>query len=305
MEAYTDCARAEEILQVGLALSDKSQIGKMRDFYPLELFTTSNVIKLLEAELYADAFFFVPHTLLLLAIRVPFFTSDFRLKLLAASYLLFYEVYVDVSSQAPSSVQLPGVCQSLNVTQRDTSESDMVTFAEVSALKRILCTLLAIGSALQIHPDNLRTDSLGTHIVEQKIGQGREDCDSRWERILSRFSRNALRSVFLELDGIEMSVPGRLKTAGCRVTPDADWEIPEFDALLFSRVFVHSLTEAGRAERSFESAFRSCKAWLRAMSDVVRDRANEIGKVWMPNPAANSAIMARLLQTSLSSTLSA
>ena len=153
--------------------------------------------------------------------------------------------------------------------------------------------------------NNTWENELVDYIVEQKIGQGREDCDARWERILSRFSRNSLRTVCLELDGIEMAVPGRLKTAGCRVTSDADWEIPEFDALLFSRVFVHSLTEAGRAERSFESAFRSCKAWLRAMSDVVRDRANEIGKVWMPNPAANSAIMARLLQTSLSSTLSA
>ena len=301
LNIQTDCTRAEELLQVGLALSDKSQIGKMRDYYPLELFTVSNVLKLLEAELYADAFFFAPHTLLLLAIRVPFFTLKFRLSLLGAAYLLFYEVYVDVSSEMPRSVQFSPEHSTPKVTQRDTSESDMVTFAEVSALKRILCTLLAMGSALQIHPDNLRTDSLGTHIVEQKIGQGREDCDARWERILSRFSRNSLRTVCLELDGIEMAVPGRLKTAGCRVTSDADWEIPEFDALLFSRVFVHSLTEVGRAEESFASAFKSVKAWLTKIAEVVRDRVNEIGKVWMPNPAANSSIMARLLQSSLQS----
>ena len=300
-DCQTNCCKAEQVLSVGLALMDKTQIGKMRDFYPLEIFTMSNVLRLLEEEMYADAYYFVPHTLLLLIIRIPFFTMSFRMKLLEAAYLLFAEVYADVSSHTSSSTEDPTDTSTPNITQRHTRHSDMVTFAESCSLKRILCTLVALGSAFQIHPENLRTDSLGTHIVEQKIGQGRADGDARWEKVLSRFSRNSLRTVLMELDHIEINAPGRLKTAGCRVGADADWDLPEFNEVLFCRVFVHSLTEAGRVEDGFAESLEAVKTWIAAIADVVKERAHEIGKVWMPNPAANSSIMARLLQTSLAS----
>ena len=92
----TNYACACKLLRVGLALSDKSQLGRMRDFYPIELFTVKNVIKLIEGKCFADAFYFFPFTLLLLVIRVPFFRSDFRLQLLEIAFVLFRHVYYDV-----------------------------------------------------------------------------------------------------------------------------------------------------------------------------------------------------------------
>ena len=79
-----------------MPLRDKSKIGRMRDFYPIQLFTMENVARLLKEKLYADVFYLAPHTLLLLVLRVPFFKIEFRMKLLNASYLLFYEIYSDL-----------------------------------------------------------------------------------------------------------------------------------------------------------------------------------------------------------------
>ena len=309
LTSTTNVAEAERVLKVGLALSDKSHLGKMRDFYPLELFTLKNVVKLLDKRLYADAFYFVPHALLLLVIRVPFFNMRFRMKLLSVTYSLFYEVYTDVSSEmseptatiTESTESTPSAqpADPPKVHQRRFEPTDLVTFGESSTLMRMLCTIVSLGSAFVLQPENLRTDSLGTHIVEQRIGQGREDGDSRWERLLSRFTRNAFKTLCLEIDGTPMNVPGRLKTAGCRLISDGDWEIADFDEILFSRVLFHSVTEAGRAEDGFGEMLEQVKDWMSSIQNIVDQRSNEIGKLWLPNPAANSAIMARLLKSKL------
>ena len=39
--------------------------------------------------------------------------------------------------------------------------------------------------------------------------------------------------------------------------------------------------------------------WFAKLAKVMQERDGEIGKVWPPNPIANSAIMARLLKSSL------
>ena len=291
----TNCGRAEEILQLGMPLRDKSKIGRMRDFYPIQLFTMENVARLLKEKLYADVFYLAPHTLLLLVLRVPFFKIEFRMKLLNASYLLFYEMYNDLLPTEESDEQpnLP------KIPQRRVPDCPVITFAEASSLIRILCTIVAIASAMQLHPDDMRTDALGTHIVEQRIGQGRQHSDCRWERMLSAFARNSLRSLFLEHDGVEASSEGRLKTAGCRMCSGSDLEIEDFDDFLFARVLFHSLTEAGRAEDTFADALKDVTRWITLLVQVLEERQNEIGKLWMPNPAANSAILSRLLHSKL------
>ena len=228
LTSTADVAKAERVLKVGLALSDKSHLGKMRDFYPLALFTLRNVLKLLNKRLYADAFYFVFRALLLLVIRVPFFNMRFRMKLLSVTYSLFYEVFTDVISEIsePTETIEPTESPSTQpadppkVHQRRFEPTDLVTFGESSTLMRMLCTIVSLGSAFVLQPENLRTDSLGTHIVEQGIGEGREDGDSWWERLLSRFTRNAFKTLCLEIDGTPMNVSGRLETAGCRLTSD-------------------------------------------------------------------------------------
>lgn len=58
----TNCGRAEEILQLGMPLRDKYKIGRMRAFYPIQLFTMENVACLLKEKLYPGVFYITPHT---------------------------------------------------------------------------------------------------------------------------------------------------------------------------------------------------------------------------------------------------
>ena len=50
---------------------------------------------------------------------------------------------------------------------------------------------------------------------------------------------------------------------------------------------------------SFPLGMERVIIWLSMIQDVLNERQSEIGQVWMPNPAANSAIMARLMQSTL------
>ena len=296
--AATDPDRVNQILGLNLVISDKSQIGRMRDFYPVELFTIHNVRILLQNNVFPDAFYLLPHALLLLVIRVPFFTITFRLQLLNVAYCLFREVYLDVKKGVPKDQTEDTVPK---VGQRRSDSVDLLTWAEVGTLRRILCTIIAYASAFQLHPYNLRTDALGTHIVEGKIGQARRDCDTRWERILATFAKTSLRTIFQEMENIDLGIPGRLKTAGCRLYEESgNWEISDFDDALFSQVVFHSCTEAGRAASDFPRYWERVFNWIVQIDDVVKERSSEIGRLWLPNPAANSAIMARLLKSKAS-----
>lgn len=295
LSVTTNSEEANKILELNMVLSDKSQIGRMRDFYAVELFQISNVRILLEKEHYADAFYYLPHAILLLVIRVPFFTFNFRMRLLSVAYLLFNEVYLDITRETPKDVE--------KVPQRRSKDSDIVTWGEPVTLKRILCTITAFASAFLLHRSNMRTDALGTHIVEGKIGQSRRTQDNRWQRILSSFAQGALRSLFQEKEGISIAVPGRLKTAGCRIHNDGDWEIEGFDHVLFSQLMFHSVTEAGRTASDFQTNWPQAIAWISMLETITKERKGEIGQLWMPNPAANSAIMARLLSSKISTSI--
>ena len=293
--ANTDYEAVRNLLDLGMVLYDKSQLGRMRDCYPIEMFTLGNVVKLLKHEYFPDAFYFIPFTLLLSCIRVPFFRMDFRLQLLNLSFLLLSEMSEDLNRRQKSQHDKNGP----KVTQRAGKDSDMVTYGERYAIDRLLCTIISYSCAFQMSSENLRTDALGTHIVEQMIGQGRHGRDSRWQRILATFTQSVLRTTFLATDGVELPNRGRLKTAGTRLVKDGDVCIKEFDEHMAAQVLVHSLSPEGRAASDFTSNLTKVVGWFAKLAKVMQERDGEIGKVWPPNPIANSAIMARLLKSSL------
>ena len=182
--------------------------------------------------------------------------------------------------------------------QRPQADRNLVTFAEVSTLQRIFCTIVSYAAGFQLFPDGLRTDALGTHIVEEKIGQARQGMDNRWTRILSVISRNLVRSLMLAADGTDLHSSARLKTAGCCLDDHADVTIDEFDPFLVAQVMWRLHSSTSRQEESFITSFQVVKTWLSQINDVLHKRASEIGKMWPPNPSANASIMARLIQAS-------
>ena len=294
-QSQTDYAHVCDVLGLGLVLSDRSQLGKMRDFYPIDMFSLHNVLLLIDNECFGDAYYFMAYTLLLLVIRVPFFQMEFRLKLLNVAYLMFGHVYCDILNADKSSNDSKSASRP---PQRPQPDRNLVTFAEVSTLQRIFCTIVSYAAGFQLLPDRLRTDALGTHIVEEKIGQARQGMDNRWTRILSVISRNLVRSLMLAADGTDLHSSARLKTAGCCLDDHADVAIEEFDPFLVVQVMWRLQSSTSRQEQSFITSFQVVKTWLSQITDVLHKRESEIGKMWLPNPSANASIMARLIQAS-------
>lgn len=288
-EATTNYEKVCEVLGINMALCDRSPLGRMRDFYPIELFTMRNVMCLLEAELFPDALYFTAFTLLLLAIRVPFWNMDLRLRMLNVAFLLMQEMVAELDRVKTLEGE-----DSPKITQRACASSDMVTFGERSMLNRILCTIISYCSAFQLSPKMLRTDALGTHIVEQFIGNGRHGGDSRWETILATFCQSTMRTVFLGMDNIRLTIPGRLKTAGFTNCIDGDLCIDGFDDGLIAKVLIHSLTPEGRVASDFAPNLEHVKWLFTQIDEAVRSRKSEIGQIWAPSPVTNSGIMARL-----------
>ena len=293
--ANTNYEAVRNLLDLGMALYDKSQLGRMRDCYPLEMFTPGNVTKLLKHKYFPDAVYFAPFTLLLVCIRVPFLRMDFRLKLLNLSFLLFSEMSQDLNRRQ----SVPREENSPKVAQRGGKNTDMVTYAERYAFDRLLCTIISYCCAFQMSSEMLRTDALGTHIVEQMIGQGRHARDSRWQKILATFTQSVLRTTFLATDGVDVSNRGRLKTAGTRLVEDGDVAFEDFDEVEAAQVFIHSLSPDARAASDFDGKLKTVIKLFVKLEDVIQERGSEIGRVWPPNPIANSSIMARLLKSSL------
>ena len=267
-DAHTNYEMVSRILKPTMALRDRSQLGRMRDYYPLELFTLQNVLTLLENDLFADALYFIPFTLLLIIVRVPFLRMDFRLKLTNLAFLLLHEMLCDVyrCGKVPQN------------------EGDL--------------KITPYTCAFQLTPANMRTDALGTHIVEQIIGNGRHGGDPRWERILSTFSQSTLRTVLMGMENMVVVSPGRLKTAGCTLSGGEEYFIGDFDEDLVAQVLVHGATPEGRAADDFSMNFQRVKCWLMDINAILKARENEIGRVWPPSPVANSGILARLIKSS-------
>ena len=308
--AKTDYEHVCHIFE-SLAFIDKSQLGRMRDIYPLEMFSLRNVITLMNNQFFADAFYFLPFSILLIVIRVPFLRLDFRMQLLDTVYILFHQVYDEILAHktrqqctskelsTQEEEELPET-EAERVVQRPTQECRLVTFAELGALERIICTIVSYASAFQTHPASLRTDALSTHQVEQKIGQARHGMDNRWTRILSSITQSLMRSLISGIDGMDMHSARRLKVAGCSLDGAGDFYIEGFDQCFVARVMTHAVSEAARLADDFQESFQLVVSWLQLLADVMDAREQEIGKVWMPNPAANSGIMARLMKANIS-----
>ena len=100
------------------------------------------------------------------------------------------------------------------------------------------------------------------------------------------------------MEGMTVVSPGRLKTAGCSLSDDAEFFIPDFDEGLVARVLVHGVTPEARIPDDFQTNLKRVVGWFEHFSDVLKIRNTEVGRIWPPSPVANSGILARLIKSS-------
>ena len=281
---HTSIEEIRRVLALGPVLDDESQIGKMRDCYVVGLFTFRNVSELLKEGQYVAACFLLPFACWMGAIFSVDMDLSFRLFCVELSFQLI-RIYFGEFEQLKAE----------KVPVKATGDS-CITFATTQAATRMLNTLASFGVALSFSDENIRMDSLGTHLVENMIGIARAtSSDPRFERIVETYTTAERRKRLAAKLGLTIHIPGRVNHGGCKVDPDHqcagrrlvskpwDWKV---DDLVQLCVYM--------CNPDVVEAISDDVAGFIAELDSVAQAVDR--RVYSVNEAANSGIMARLIQ---------
>lgn len=283
----TDIDKTKEILDAGKELDDYSSAGKMRDSYALKLFTFQNVSKLLSAGLYIDAALFFPFACWIASDFSINIDLEFRLFLLEVAFQLIERFRENFFSLKKNGV-----------LQKARDEVEFVTLHENQYMIRMLNSIIASAVALLYTSNYIRTDAIGTHLVENNIGNARQTSnnDPRYERIISSFAHSELRKKLATQYNIKLHVSGRINDGGCKINEIEDSKSPPGTLISKPENWnVVNILElfAGLCNPATSNAFKDdCKKFINDLDQI----GNILNlKERNINDAANSGILARLI----------
>jgi hypothetical protein len=166
----------ETLLKLGDTLRDRSSIGKMRDSYPLRLFSLENCLKCLKANQSNELMYLLPWALQEEVLRNPALSRDQRLEKAVLGFQLLMHYY-DLSC-------LPHVG---GVTKRFSSGTTQVlAFADDCGWLRVLNTAVLLIEFITNGDENWSFSRLGTHCLENFFGLVRQSSrgDDRFTRAI-------------------------------------------------------------------------------------------------------------------------
>ena len=236
-----DAATLEKVLKLGDALTDRSQLGRMRDFYVTKLFSLQNVCKLLDSKNYAGALALLPYA----CVFTVLYATNLSLSARVFFIQLAYECFNKLLTEAVNLVA-KWPC----VKHRFSSGCLAISIAEPTYIRRMMHTCLALGISQIFGPRNLRLAALGTHTIENAIGIARSISNStKYESICSAFATAELRKQLAEKHGIRLHIPKRVNDGGAKIDTLSGHgiELPEtWDPRDIASTFVECCREATR-----------------------------------------------------------
>lgn len=218
-------------------------------------------------------------TQLFCALFKPSLRNDSRLFFIEVAYRCYWHFL----TESPKILESPHVHAKFR-----TGVSQATTIAEEPYIVRMIHTSIALAIALRHGPRFVRMDALGTHLVENRIGNARAGCnDPRWSRILSNCSLAEVRRELAKKHSFVMNVSKRVNHGGAKVdTYGTDGLVlPEgWQPNLIVQLFVDSLKGDG-----------SVSGDLECFANALAEIAKSISKPapGSPSDVANSSIMAR------------
>ena len=201
----------ESVLHLGKSLCDRSSTGKMRDQYPLEIFTVENFMKLLMGGHVNMAFFVLPYSLWNLAVRSPDVAVQMRMDLLSFVMEIFSfheECLTNLNQDVVSDHK-----------RRDIPQY----FCSLHHCRRVLNTLAITLMELRKSPTKLSLDRIGTHVLECQFGVIRMLCHYKhdWKRILRAFANSMLVTDIASLLGHDITVRARVNHGGVKISENS------------------------------------------------------------------------------------
>lgn len=219
--SFTACD-IEPILQLGPALTDITKTGKMRDCYTQQLFTMKNLQKLIDAEMFGAAVYFLPFCLWSSAIFVQNLSRQSRLFLLQTAFEIFYGFYLQ-------SIEQKKIAE---VTTNSCLTTVAVCFAQKYFMIRCLNSTMAVIYTLNNFPE-VGLDRLGTHCLEQYFGNVRSMCHGydSYENIIKNCVKTLQNMNTCAKYNIRNTTHGRINMAGAKMLEEENSETIYLDGI--------------------------------------------------------------------------
>ena len=262
--------------------SDQRRIARMSDYHAIEMFSPRVLRRLISDGGYPAAIYMWGWTALMMVIRVPFFSIETRLSLLLSSFHMF-RMFLNQS--------LDNKFDGTNVYTRFQDGCDGVTFYETQYLTRVIHLIFAIYIELSTDGRMLRLSAFGTHANENAIGRARVSAGgtNNYDVFQRHFAKCEICRHLEHALGIIKLTRTRDTIGGTKLDVHRMEPIVDLDISEHTRELVNAFTE---------QEFDKCEEALQRIAgflDKVLPRWNEVPRVYLPNKAANSGIIARLL----------
>ena len=284
------------VLQLGKALTDMSTVGKMKDIYPLQLFTLENFMKLVASGNFAMAFYVLPYALWVEVLRNPVLSQQTRIDLLA--------FVVDIFAHHHECLQH---LDSDRVSQKKTRTVPCVYFCSTAKCYRMLNTVMILLRELYAY-QNIALDRVGTHVLECNFGIIRLLCQYKhsWNRIWKSFSQLLLISDLTTILGSPITPRARVNDGGVKLH-DSDTDLIHIEAPNVRMREVYDVVNMLLAQRAGVNTFgREVLAdvappvaellrYLSALRRQCQQRGMTTPKLWLGSDISNGTIVARLI----------
>ena len=281
---FTSAVDLEQVLQIGMSLQDRSQIGRMRDYYVVSLFTLENVSKLLKSGKHHGALLLLPYACMFTLLFSKNLANTARLFLANLAYSCFEMLLGECNT-------LVSMCQ--GVKHRASRFAWGVTFAEPAYVRRMMNTCLALGITIRFGPNDTRLDAVGTHLVENSIGIARSVSNNpEYDSIISAFAKAEMKKDIASNLGINLYVSSRINDGGAKITPqsaDGLMHPSKWDIANVVRMF-HDLCIASLSDGLKDARNAFCSQLDEFISQI------EFRKMSAPSSVSNCSIMARNIQ---------
>lgn len=201
--------KMKNVLDVGKALTDDAPISKMKDVYPIRLFTLKNVELLLNNQCFAEAMYLLPFALWSTAITGIGIHRQTRMELLNFASGIFYSFLL----QSHMIEKAEGILYTNRVT------ANAIFFGDDAFLIRCLNSTIAPSVALKKFAD-VSLDRVGTHVLENYFGHVRYMCRNydSYQHILSACAKAIIIEAFAKKYHIQYHVKGRINIGGVNVS---------------------------------------------------------------------------------------
>ena len=277
---FTTAETLERILQLGDTLTDRSQIGRMRDYYVTTLFTLENVTKLLSCKAFDSALTILPCACVYTVLYADNLLNESRMFFIQLAYLAYLKLF----RQAEKLVKMKN-----GISYRKASRGRGVTIAEPCYFRRMLNSCLGFGLALAYGPQFMRLDALGTHLVENMIGVARSlSNDSRFERIVSAFANSDMKQQMTQKMGLKIHIPKRINDGGAKIDTFETHGLRHPESWVADNIISMII---GRARGVSGTQKKEFKAFLRELQEFVCEL--QVQRLHHPSAVANALIVER------------